>query len=79
MELEHYKEFANKIKKVSHTYSGFGMYVRLMEVFVQDSSFDIHQPFYGNVTKQKAKVIMELQTNFINSSIDFGKLEMNLQ
>lgn len=46
--------------------SAYESYKCLMEIFVQDCATDMHQPYFGNITKQKAKILFELQTQFLN-------------
>lgn len=40
-------------------------YICLMNIFIQDCSLNIHQPYFGNLTKQKSRILFLLQEHFI--------------
>lgn len=61
MNIEDYRTAEKDIlAHLPSTYS-YKKYLLLMEIFVQDCAIDIHQPYFGNVTKQKSKILFRLQ------------------
>ena len=65
MDLKDYKKFHKMIinNEMNNSYAA---YLRMMEVFVQDCFFPVHQKFFGNLTKEKARVLMDLQRRFLS-------------
>lgn len=66
MELECYKTFSQQILIELPNPSAYYKYIRLLEVFVQDCSLPVSQKYFGNLTKEKSKIIFELQEKFLN-------------
>lgn len=64
MDIEYYKVFALDIELNIDPKMALLKYTKLTQIFVQDCALDLHQPYFGNITKEKAKILNYLSTHF---------------
>lgn len=66
MDVKTYEVYKKQILEELPTHIAYKKYKRLLEIFVMDCAIDLHEEYWGNNVKRKAKILFELQEKFLN-------------
>lgn len=65
MNVSVYKTYVEEIDKRGKSQSGLDVYRKLCDIFIQDCVIGHEDIHYGNLTKEKARLLFSVQKYFV--------------